>query len=128
MRSIDIHNPTVKKISSNLLTVGDLSRSPTVDSAGVWLGFHSTWTTTTAQWKKKLLCLGVAKWMDWMDMDLDPSGWIKKGSLVHYNPLFCFLKKNHPIHPIRINFIRSINQSVLFFLKCIIFLEKCIIN
>ncbi|AES96074.1 hypothetical protein MTR_5g032950 [Medicago truncatula] len=25
------------------------------------------------------LQLGVAKWMDWMDMDLDLNGWIKKG-------------------------------------------------
>jgi len=22
--------------------------------------------------------VGVAKWMDWMDMDLNPNGWIKK--------------------------------------------------
>jgi len=35
----------------------------------------------------------VAKWMDLMDMDLDPDGWIKKGPLVHYNQLLFFLKK-----------------------------------
>ena len=48
------------------------------------------------------LKVGVTKWMDWMDMDLDPNGWIKKGPLVHYNSLFFFLDFNgwiiHPIH------------------------------
>ena len=34
--------------------------------------------------------VGLAKWMDWMDMDLDPNGWIKKGPLIHYNPLLFF--------------------------------------
>jgi len=37
-----------------------------------------------------LYYVGVAKWMD---MDLDPNGRIKKGPLVHYNPLFFFFKK-----------------------------------
>lgn len=55
------------------------------------------------------ITIGVAKWMDWMVMNLDLNGWIKKGPLVHYNPLFFFVKKNHPIHPLSIMSIQSIH-------------------